>query len=1017
MARIADLDRAIEIKPDYSWALTSRGEIYRHKGDYDRAIVDLDKAIGIDPKYAWTWVVRGEAYRQKGDYDRAIADLSEALKIDPEYTYAYSSRGEAYRQKGDFERAIPDLSEAIRRNPKYTFALSNRGEAYRESGRYDLAIADLNAALELSPRYRRALVSRGRVHLEQKDYDLAIRDFNEAISEDPGPMATFMYRGEAYRRQGILDFALADIERAIEIDATNAEAYAIKGYIHHAMGETGAADRDFAKARELDPQIAIEPIASTPVTDVTEEVAEAPAPAETSAAEVESSDSSLSTDSVEVAFWNTVKDSDDPSMLRAYLDRFPSGHFAALARIKLLKLQPEPAQKLKTATDLLHRILPAVVKIQFKQAPDETVPIDPETLENAKGTPFEDFFEQFFDETNNASIITQSGFIASRDGHIVTTHYAMNPAHDIQVILSDDSRLDAKLIGADAGFALLKVDREQAFPFVDLATRNVVSGEQLLVIGAPAGLDRSVRLTQVVGWNETERFARIVLDLPLFAEDAGAPIFDWNGQMVGIADLDGANQESARSPAKAVPATIAKEVISQLIKNGEVSDDTAFSHAVNKVRELSAPPFSQLSTDIDPIVAQGAKAALVSVIVYSERTPAGSEGNSGTGNSDDNLRPSYMHGVLISAEGHVMTPSHHVEGAKKFTVRRSNGQNFEAELIGNDDRTGIALLKITRNEAFPFAEFSEETVQRGEVVFSFGGRNVVRSFVQTGLVSNLNRAIGTGPYNYLQTDLRFKKGEGGPIFNLEGELVGLGTSMYLENGQSVGISYGVPAIVAEPVIAELKKSGRVSRGWLGVSIQDVPENLIGDLGLSNARGTLVTAIAPDGPGSKADLKVRDVILSVDGRDVKNSRQFARMIADLPANSNTALALVRDGENKTITVTLGTFTPPQEVLEENKTQVDRSTADVLQDWMTLSPVKSETGSDGVLVTAVQSGSEAAEKGLKVGDVIFEVGGKPVSQPSEVTQHFAEEIGEGRKAVLLHVRTGNEARFVALSIANE
>jgi serine protease Do len=260
---------------------------------------------------------------------------------------------------------------------------------------------------------------------------------------------------------------------------------------------------------------------------------------------------------------------------------------------------------------------------------------------------------------------------------------------------------------------------------------------------------------------------------------------------------------------------------------------------------------------------------------------------------------------------------------------------------------------------------------------------------------------------------------GGPSVNLQGQVVGVNTAIYSPSGGNVGIAFAIPADLAKNVIEQLKSSGKVARGWLGVTIQDVNDDIAESLGLKDPKGALITKIMDDGPSAKSDLKVRDVVVEVNGAPIANSRDLARKIADLPPDAQAHLTVIRDGKQTPANVKLGTF-PSQDKLASLEQGDAPSPNEEMKDLgLTLSPAGDVQGAgeEGVAITDVDQRSEAADKGLKPGDIILEVGGKGVTRPSQVVDGIREARDKGRKAVLMQVKSNRQTRFIALSLDNK
>jgi serine protease Do len=380
-------------------------------------------------------------------------------------------------------------------------------------------------------------------------------------------------------------------------------------------------------------------------------------------------------------------------------------------------------------------------------------------------------------------------------------------------------------------------------------------------------------------------------------------------------------------------------------------------------------------------------------------------------------------GFIISADGYVVTNNHVIDGADKIEVTIDENERFPAELIGTDPRTDLALLKIKSDRTFTPVKFADEPVRVGDWVIAVGNPFGLGGTVTAGIVSARGRDIGSGPYDYIQIDAAVNRGNsGGPAFNLKGEVIGVNTAIFSPSGGNVGIAFAVPADLARQVVEQLKTSGSVSRGWLGVQIQNVTEDIALSLGMDKPHGALVTQITKGGPAENSELKVGDAIVSVNGEKVENSRDLARKIAELAPNTDASIGVIRGDTTQQLTVRLGTFPSGKQLAKLEEGEVPSTTpetADMKDFGLSLAPASAlaaqgGAAQDGVLITKVEADSEAAEKGLQSGDIILEVAGEKVMNPSEVVSTIEAAKSKGRKAVLLRVKSGDNERFIALAI---
>src|SRR6266851_3806284 len=347
-------------------------------------------------------------------------------------------------------------------------------------------------------------------------------------------------------------------------------------------------------------------------------------------------------------------------------------------------------------------------------------------------------------------------------------------------------------------------------------------------------------------------------------------------------------------------------------------------------------------------------------------------------------------GFFISADGYAVTNNHVVDGADKVEVTTDDGKTYSAKVIGTDARTDVALIKVEGGSNFPFAKLSEGKPRIGDWVLAVGNPFGLGGTVTAGIVSASGRDIGNGPYDdFIQIDAPVNKGNsGGPAFNMQGEVVGVNTAIYSPSGGSVGIAFSIPASTVKNVIAQLKDKGSVSRGWIGVQIQPVTQDIADSMGLKQAEGALVADPQKDGPAAKAGLEAGDVITAVNGQSVKDARELARIIGGFAPGSTAKLDVLHKGQGKVVSLTLGQLPNAQEAKADIEADGKGSThgTDVPRLGLTVAPAGKVDGAgkEGVVVMKVEPKSAAADRGLKKGDVILEVAGKSVSNPSEVRE---------------------------------
>ncbi len=369
-------------------------------------------------------------------------------------------------------------------------------------------------------------------------------------------------------------------------------------------------------------------------------------------------------------------------------------------------------------------------------------------------------------------------------------------------------------------------------------------------------------------------------------------------------------------------------------------------------------------------------------------------------------------GFFISSDGYIVTNNHVVDHATEVTVTTADGKTLPAKVIGVDSKTDLALLKAQGTD-FPFVSFASKPPRVGDWVIAVGNPFGLGGTVTAGIVSARGRDIGSGPYDeFLQIDAPVNHGNsGGPTFNAQGEVVGVNTAIFSPSGGSVGIGFAIASDVVKNVVQQLKENGVVTRGWIGVQIQAVTADIADDLGLKSASGALVAQTTKNSPAEAAGIKSGDVITAVDGEAVADPHELARRIAALGPKKTATLAIIRNGSPMTIDVTLGTMPVDKEASAETGAG-ENGGADSGASALAKLGLSLRHSPGGVVVTDVDPDSAAADRGLKQGDVIVEVAGKTVSRPSEVAQAIDAAKGDGKKSVLVRVKSADGERFVAL-----
>ncbi|MDJ0685025.1 MAG: DegQ family serine endoprotease [Alphaproteobacteria bacterium] len=380
-------------------------------------------------------------------------------------------------------------------------------------------------------------------------------------------------------------------------------------------------------------------------------------------------------------------------------------------------------------------------------------------------------------------------------------------------------------------------------------------------------------------------------------------------------------------------------------------------------------------------------------------------------------------GFIIDSEGYIVTNNHVIKDAEEIYVLLQDNTELAAELIGADDKTDLALLKVESDTALPAVPWGKSDAARvGDWVVAIGNPLGFGGTVTAGIISARGRDINSGPYdNYIQTDASINKGNsGGPLFNMDGEVIGINTAIFSPNGGSIGIGFAVPSNLASRVVGQLREFGSTRRGWLGVTIQQVTDEIADSLDLPEAAGALVSTVHQDSPARVAGVETGDVILTFDGRKVPNSRRLPRMVADTAVGQTVPVEVWRDGEIVRVEVTLGQL-EKVDLASLRSAPRDRSgPATVDQLGLALAPLDGEARErfnlddevEGVVIAGVDRGSDAEAKELAPGDVIVEVNQQKVATPDDVADRVQKAREEGRKSVLMLISQGGSLRFVVV-----
>jgi serine protease Do len=409
----------------------------------------------------------------------------------------------------------------------------------------------------------------------------------------------------------------------------------------------------------------------------------------------------------------------------------------------------------------------------------------------------------------------------------------------------------------------------------------------------------------------------------------------------------------------------------------------------------------------------------------------GKEGQGGQGGPAQPQPPrrvsSLGSGFIIDAAGYVVTNNHVIADADEVSVILNDGTTLKAEIVGRDTKTDLALLKVTTDHPLKAVKFGDsDKLRLGEWVIAIGNPFSLGGTVTAGIVSARNRDINSGPYdNYIQTDAAINRGNsGGPLFNLNGEVIGVNTAIISPSGGSIGIGFAVPANTALAVIDQLREFKEVRRGWLGVRIQQVTDEIADSLGIKPTRGALVAGIDDKGPAKPAGIEPGDVIVKFDGKDIKEMRDLPKIVGDTPIGKDVPVVIIRKGKEETKTVRLGRLedTPQQASVKTDAPAPDKP---VVQKALGLNlanmsddlrkKYKIKDGVKGVVIVEVDANSPAADKRLNAGDVIVKVTDEEVANPADVQKRIDQLKKDGKKTALLLVANAEgDVRFVALAL---
>src|SRR6202142_2203556 len=403
-------------------------------------------------------------------------------------------------------------------------------------------------------------------------------------------------------------------------------------------------------------------------------------------------------------------------------------------------------------------------------------------------------------------------------------------------------------------------------------------------------------------------------------------------------------------------------------------------------------------------------------------------GPRGGGDMQPHKTSSLGSGFIIDTSGIVVTNNHVIADADEINVIMNDGTKIKAELVGVDKKTDLAVLKFKPVKPLVAVKFGDsDKLRLGEWVIAIGNPFSLGGTVTAGIVSARNRDISNGPYdNYIQTDAAINRGNsGGPLFNLDGEVIGVNTLIISPSGGSIGIGFAVPSKTVAGVVDQLRQFGELRRGWLGVRIQQVTDEIAESLNIKPARGALIAGVDDKGPAKPAGIEPGDVIVTFDGKEIKEPKDLSRVVADTAVGKEVDVVVIRKGEEQTKKVTLGRLEDPDKPQPASAKSTPEPEKPVTQKVLGLdlanlskdlrSRYKIKDTVKGVVVTGVDNASDAADKRLSAGDVIVEVAQEAVSNAADIEKRVEQLKKDGKKSVLLLLSNADgELRFVALSV---
>ncbi|WP_417483340.1 Do family serine endopeptidase [Maricaulis sp.] len=389
-------------------------------------------------------------------------------------------------------------------------------------------------------------------------------------------------------------------------------------------------------------------------------------------------------------------------------------------------------------------------------------------------------------------------------------------------------------------------------------------------------------------------------------------------------------------------------------------------------------------------------------------------------------RQSLGSGFFISADGYLVTNNHVVEGATEITIGTAGGDTYPARVIGLDPQTDLALLKVDEDIDFPFVTLEDQPHYRvGDWVVAVGNPFGLGGTATAGIISATGREIGNSNYNdFLQIDAPINRGNsGGPTFSLDGKVVGVNSQIFSPTGGSVGIGFAIPSDVAARVVTALRENGHVSRGWLGVGIQNVTEDIANAMGLEESTGAIISSVVAGGPADQAGFEREDVVLAVNDQSVESSRDLTRRIGEFSSGTDVRFRILRDGRERTLRVELGERPDDSTLNQLPSREEAEATVDIF--GMSLSALSDEVrdarglpaGTVGLVIETLEPAGEAARKGLSRGDIILEAGGRAVGSTEALRDAVNAARAGNRSAILLLVETQAGQRYIALQLGED